>query len=89
MENSGNKKLPPRSAEAIFEEPEKVVPGFHTHMGNKGTSNENSPKGSASIEEKVVPGKAGLHPLSEKNANKLFAERENVDTRTDLDSIFQ
>jgi hypothetical protein len=89
MENSGNKKLPARSAAAIFEEPEKVVPGFHIYMGNKGTSNENTPKGSASTEEKVVPGKAGHHPLSEKNRNKLFAERENVDTRTDLDSIFR
>jgi len=58
-------------------------------MGNKGTSNENSPKGSASIEEKVVSSKAGLHPLSEKNGNKLFAERENADTATGLDDIFQ
>jgi hypothetical protein len=89
MENSGNKNLPYRSTDVIFEEPEKVVPGFHTYMGNKGTSNENGPKGSASIEEKVVSSKAGLHPLSEKNGNKLFAERENVDARTDPDSIFQ
>lgn len=89
MENSGNKNLPYRSADVIFEEPEKVVPGFHTNMGNKGTSNENSPKGSASIEEKVVPSKAELHPLSEEIGNKLFAERENVDARTDPDSIFQ
>jgi hypothetical protein len=89
IENSGNKKLPARSADVIFEEPEKVVPGFHTYMGNKGTSNENSPKGSASIEEKVVPGRAGLRPVSEKNGNKLFAERENVDTRTCSDDIFQ
>ena len=89
VKNSGNKKLSDRSANAIFEEPEKVVPGFHTYMGNKGTSNENSPIGSASIEEKVVPGKARLHSPSEKNANKLFAERENVVTRTGLDAIFQ
>jgi len=89
LENSGDKKLPYKTAEAIFEEPEKVVPGFHTYMGNKGTSNENSPKGSASIEEKVVPGKAEFHSLSEKNGNKLFAERENADTKTGSDDIFQ
>jgi hypothetical protein len=88
MENSGNKNLPFRSTDVIFEESEKVVPGFHTYKGNKGTSNENSPKGSASIEEKVVPGKAGLQPVSEMNGNKLFAERENLDTRTGLDDIF-
>jgi hypothetical protein len=89
LENSGDKKLPYKTAEAIFEMPEKVVPGFHTYMGNKGTSNENSPKDSASIEEKVVPGKAELHSLSEKNGNKLFAERVNEDTTTGLDAIFQ
>jgi len=89
MKISGNKNLPYRSTDEIFEEPEKVVPGFHTYMGNKGTSNENSPKGSASIEEKAVSSKAGLHPLFEKNGNKLFAERENEDTATGLDDIFQ
>lgn len=89
MKNSGNKKLPARSTDVIFEEPEKIVLGFHTYMGNKGTSNENNPKSSASIEEKIVSGITRLHPLSEKNGNKLFAEGENADTRTGSDAIFQ
>jgi hypothetical protein len=77
--NNGNKKLSGATLEVQKNDQKKVVPAPITMYGKGGTRNQNDTDTPMNIEEKVVPGKTELCPPSEKNGNKLFAERENAD----------
>jgi hypothetical protein len=79
MKISGNNNLPYRSADAIFEEPEKVVPDFHTHMGNKGTREQamkTAPKVAQALRKRLFPAKPDFtHSPKRTGTSYLRSER--------------
>jgi hypothetical protein len=77
--NNGNKKLSDSTLGVQNNDQKKVVPAPITTYGKGGTTNQNDTDTPINIEEKVVPGTTGIRPPSEKDGNRLFAEREKTD----------
>ncbi|HUV69758.1 MAG TPA: bifunctional DNA primase/polymerase [Terracidiphilus sp.] len=75
--NNGNKKLFGAVSEVQNNDQKKVVPAPITMYGKGGTRNPNDTASPINIEEKVVPNKTELPPLSERNGNKHFASTAN------------
>lgn len=76
MKNIGDKRLP----DVATEEQKKLVPNIHSYSGDKSTRNGNRAESSENTAQKLVPVSPSPSPHSEKNGNKLFAERADVDT---------